>query len=298
VAWIGSDDGTILRTVDGGLSWRDVSPAGAAGLHFRDLRALDARRAVAMTAGSGSDSRVYRTSDGGRVWQLTYQADDPATYFDSMEFFDTEHGLIMADPEDGKFQIFSTSDAGRTWTRLPDDGMPTSPPSEYGFADSGTTLATAAGQAWFGSGGSAARVFHSADGGLTWDVSPTPIASGSPGGGAGILGLAFRSAHQGVAVGGDLDNPDLATGLSAYLGSRQRWTAPASEPSGFRFAAAWLPGSRASLVAVGVNGSDVSYDGGRHWARFDAGEFNTVNCASDGTCWAAGDAGRAAVLRR
>jgi photosystem II stability/assembly factor-like uncharacterized protein len=297
VAWIGSDDGTILETVDGGRSWRDVSPAGAAGLHFRDLHALDDRRAVAMTAGAGSDSRVYWTSDGGRGWRLGYQSTDPATYFDSMEFFDIQHGLIMSDPEDGKFQILSTSDGGRSWTRLSDAGMPISAPDEYGFADSGTTLAMAEGQAWFGSGGSVARVYHSADGGLTWDVSSTPIASGPPGGGAGILGLAFRSPDQGLAVGGDLDNADLRTGLSAYLDSRHRWVAPAREPSGFRFAAVWLPGGRASVIAVGANGSDVSFDGGQHWTAFDEGEFNSVNCAGDGACWAAGDAGRVALLR-
>ncbi len=251
-----------------------------------------------MTAGSGSDSRVYWTADGGRSWQLTYQADDPAAYFDSMEFFDNQHGLIMSDPQNRKFQILSTSDGGRSWTRLADAGMPQSLPDEYGFADSGTTLAVADGQAWFGSGGSAARVFHSADRGLTWDVRSTPIASGSPDGGAGILGLAVRSGDRALAVGGDLDKPDLAIGLSAYLDARAGWVAPAREPSGLRFAAIWLPGRPASAVAVGANGSDISYDGGQHWVRFDDGEFDTANCAADGTCWASGDSGRVALLRR
>jgi hypothetical protein len=51
-------------------------------------------------------------------------------------------------------------------------------------------------------------------------------------------------------------------------------------------------------VAVGLDGSDVTYDAGRHWTRFGRGQFDTVMCASDASCWAAGDLGRVAELRR
>jgi photosystem II stability/assembly factor-like uncharacterized protein len=297
-AWIGSDDGTVLRTVDGGQSWRDVSPPGTAGLHFRDLDARDAYRAVAMTAGSGTDSRVYSTSDGGHSWRLAYQATDPAAFFDAMAFFDTRRGLVVSDPIDGKFQALSTADGGNTWTVLPNAGMPPAQADEYGFADSGTMLTTAGRDGWFGSGGSASRLFHSHDGGLTWDVTSTPILSGSAEGTAGIYGLAFRTANLGLAVGGDFLTPDITSHVAAVSYLRDPWMSPAREPSGVRFAAAWVPFTPATAVTVGINGSDISYDAGQHWARFDDGEFNTVSCAADGTCWAAGDAGRVAVLRR
>src|SRR6266567_5391586 len=52
VAWVAGVEGTILRTVDGGASWTDVSPAGASALQFRDIEAWDARRAVALTIGT------------------------------------------------------------------------------------------------------------------------------------------------------------------------------------------------------------------------------------------------------
>lgn len=297
-AWIGSDDGTIVRTVDGGQSWKDVSPPGTGSLHFRDLYARDEYRAVAMTAGSGSDSRLYATSDGGRSWRLAYQASDPATYFDAMAFFDSRRGLVMSDPVDGKFQILSTTDGGDTWKILPNAGMPSAHPDEYGFADSGTTLTTAGQDAWFGSGGSVSRVYHSHDRGLTWDVKNTPILSGSVEGTAGVYGLAFRTANLGLAIGGDFLTPDVTSHVSALSYFGHPWVSPVREPSGVRFAAAWLPFTLATAVTVGQNGSDVSYDAGQHWTRFDNGEFNTVGCAADGTCWATGDAGRVAVLRR
>src|SRR5690242_7156799 len=39
VAWVAGSGGTVLRTVDGGRSWQDVSPAGAQALQFRDIEA-------------------------------------------------------------------------------------------------------------------------------------------------------------------------------------------------------------------------------------------------------------------
>lgn len=65
-----------------------------------------------------------------------------------------------------------------------------------------------------------------------------------------------------------------------------------------RFAAAWLPFTPATAVTVGINGSDVSYDAGQHWTRFSDNAFNTIGCAVDGTCWAAGNAGQVATLQR
>lgn len=60
VAWA-SGKGTVLRTTDGGASWRAVTPPDAADLDFRDVEAFDAWHAVALTAGPADTSRLYRT---------------------------------------------------------------------------------------------------------------------------------------------------------------------------------------------------------------------------------------------
>jgi photosystem II stability/assembly factor-like uncharacterized protein len=298
VAWLGGYNGAVLRTVDGGRSWRNVGPPGASTLQFRDVSAFDAYHAVAMAAGSGTASRLYYTADGGRSWRLSYRNADPAAFFDCMSFYDPWHGLVVSDPVGGKFRILSTADGGRSWTVLSNAGMPRALPGEAAFAASGECLTTSGRDAWFGTGGtsvSTARVFHSGDGGLTWDVRGTPIPSGPS---AGIFALAFRGPLWGVAVGGDFGKPTASARVAAFSYFGLPWTLPRSQPSGYRSGLTWVPYTAATLLAVGLSGSDISYDAGQHWLRFDAGQFDTVSCASDGSCWAAGDLGRVAVLRR
>jgi hypothetical protein len=46
------------------------------------------------------------------------------------------------------------------------------------FAANGSSMAAYGDlDAWFGSGGNTARVFHSRDGGITWEVTNTPFCS-------------------------------------------------------------------------------------------------------------------------
>jgi photosystem II stability/assembly factor-like uncharacterized protein len=294
VAWVGGYDGTILRTRDGGQTWLDASPAGADTLQFRDIAAFDARHAVAMAAGEGTDSRLYVTSNGGHKWRLAYQNTDPAAFFDCMSFSTPSNGLVLSDPVDGKFRILSTRDGGKSWRVLPSTGMPPALDGEFGFAASGECLTTSGHDAWFGSGGtSVSRIFHSTDRGHTWTVTDSPIVS-TPSG--GVFGLAFRGSGAGVAVGGDFADPTAATNVAAYSATADGpWTPAATQPGGYRSGVTFVPGS-SSAIAVGLTGSDVSSDGGRHWTPFDAGQFDTVGCASDGSCWASGDLGRVAVL--
>ncbi len=122
VAWLGGYDGVVLRTVDGGRTWINASPAGASALQFRDIAAFSATAAVAMAAGTGTASRLYVTADGGRSWHLAYKNTNPQAFFDCMAFFTSRHGLVLSDPVNGKFRILSTRTGGRSWSRAADCG--------------------------------------------------------------------------------------------------------------------------------------------------------------------------------
>ncbi|GAQ73879.1 Ycf48-like protein [Streptomyces turgidiscabies] len=296
-AWLAGTQGTVLRTTDGGRSWRNVSPPGAAELQFRDIEAFDARRAVVLAIGEGEDSRVYRTDDGGGTWTESFRNTDARAFYDCLTFFDSRHGLAMSDPVDGRFRILSTGDGGRSWTVLPSDGMPAALEGEAGFAASGQCLVSSGPRdVWLATGGGArARVLHSADRGLTWTASDAPIPAGDPA--RGVFALAFRDRTHGLAVGGDYraDQTSPRAGAVTTDGGRT-WTAAATSPPAYRSGVAWLPYSRTAALAVGPTGTDLTTDAGRTWKTVDTGSYDTVDCAPDLGCWAAGEKGRVARL--
>ncbi|WMX48743.1 oxidoreductase [Streptomyces roseicoloratus] len=295
VAWAAGSKGTVLRTTDGGKSWRNVSPAGAGALEFRDVEAFDARRAVVLAIGEGEASRVYRTEDGGETWTESFRNTDPRAFYDCMTFFDRRHGLAMSDPVDGRFRILSTRDGGRSWKVLPADGMPAALPGEAGFAASGQCLVSAGPKdVWLATGGGATgRVLHSADRGLTWTATETTIPAGE--GAKGVFGLAFRDRRHGIAVGGDYRTDQPSPRAAAVTGDAGRaWTASTAPPPAYRSGVAWLPHSRSAALAVGPTGTDLTTDGGRTWRTVDTGSYDTVDCTPDGACWASGEKGRIA----
>ncbi|MGA5872730.1 WD40/YVTN/BNR-like repeat-containing protein [Streptomyces cinereoruber] len=296
-AWAAGSKGTVLRTTDGGRSWRNVSPPGAQGLEFRDVEAFDARRAVVLAIGEGEASRVLRTEDGGATWTESFRNTDPRAFYDCMTFFDHRNGLALSDPVDGKYRILSTRDGGRSWRVLPDRGMPDALPGEAGFAASGQCLVSAGPRdVWLATGGAAtARVLHSADRGLTWTATASPVPAGDPA--RGVFGLAFRDRTHGIAVGGDYrgDQPSPEAAAVTADGGRT-WRPSAAPPPAYRSGVAWLPYGRTSALAVGPTGTDLTTDGGRTWRTVDTGSYDTVDCTPDGACWASGEQGRVARL--
>lgn len=296
-AWAAGSAGTVLRTVDGGRTWRNVSPPGAEELLFRDVEAFDARRAVVLAIGEGEASRVLRTADGGATWTESFRNTDPRAFYDCMTFFDQRNGLAVSDPVDGRFRMLATRDGGRSWRVLPSGGMPPAQEGEAAFAAGGQCLVSAGrGDAWFATGGAAkARVFHSRDKGLTWSVTNSPIPAGDPA--KGVFALAFRDRHHGLSVGGDY-RPDQASPHAAAVSrdGGSSWTPSARPPTAYRSGVAWLPHLGFAAIAVGPTGSDLTLDSGRSWRTFDNGSFDTVSCTADLACWAAGEQGRVARL--
>ncbi|MFI5805251.1 WD40/YVTN/BNR-like repeat-containing protein [Streptomyces sp. NPDC051561] len=296
-AWVAGSKGTVLRTGDGGRSWRNVSPPGAGELEFRDIEAFDGRRAVVLAIGEGEASRTYRTQDGGRTWTETFRNPDPKAFYDCLTFFDSRNGLAMSDPVDGKYRILSTGDGGKSWKVLPNGGMPDALPGEAGFAASGQCLVSNGPRdVWLTTGGGArGRVLHSADRGLTWKATDTTIPAGDPA--RGVFGVAFRDGTHGIAVGGDYRAGQVSPGAAARTSDGGRhWRAAGASSGEYRSGVTWLPHSRSVALAVGPTGTDITVNGGRSWRKIDGGSYDTVTCAGDLGCWASGEKGRVARL--
>jgi len=297
VAWASGQRGTVLRTVDGGRSWQQVGPPDTGTLDFRDIEAFDAKTAVILSIGNGTDSRIYRTTDAGRTWTESFRSTEQAAFYNCVAFFDSRNGLAVGDPVAGEFRILSTSDGGRSWRRVPAEGIPPALDGEYEFSASGQCL-TVSGKrdAWLATGGSTvARVLHSADRGRTWTASETPLLSSES---AGVFAVAFRTPRTGIAIGGDYANPTTAVDALALTGDGGRtWREPANAPTGYRSAVTYHPFLPTVLIAVGPSGSDVSVDGGRRWTQFATNDFDSVDCGFDGACWASGAKGAVGVLK-
>jgi photosystem II stability/assembly factor-like uncharacterized protein len=302
-AWVSGTEGTVLRTTDRGQTWTDVSPGVVDGfdtsvLQFRDIEAWRHGRAVIMAIGDTPDAmRILRTDDGGETWTTTLVNTAPAGFFNCLDFWNARRGLLVGDPVDGTFVIHRTTDGGRTWTQLDAAGMPAALAGEYNFAASGDCLVTAGGKhAYFGTGGADARVFATHDRGDTWTVADSGLRAGPT---SGVNALDFRSPRHGVAVGGDFDAAARTDGTDAAARSRNAgatWNVADSALGGYRSGVEFIKRGH-GVVAVGITGSDVSWNGGRTWTTFDTGSFDTIDCSKNNGCWASGADGHVAVLK-
>jgi photosystem II stability/assembly factor-like uncharacterized protein len=304
VAWVGSDTGELWRTMDGGATWLNMAPKGSTGQSFRRIILAGDRRMLLFARG-GVDlngpnepdlgAHIYRSTDFGETWHLEFANRDPAAYYDCMDMFaDGRHGLALGDPVNGRFRILATSDGGRTWQVHAGTGMPKAIPGEYGFA-TGTCLETSGNQhAWFGTGFAAARIFHTGDGGETWSVTRSTLASDAAHAG-GVLTLGVRGLTHVLAAGGSFRDPDLGVQASGVTVDGRTWTAGGGT-GGLRTSVAWVPGLPGTAIAGGLNGTDRTTDGGRTWVTFSALPLEAVDCAFDGTCWGVGADGTVARL--
>jgi photosystem II stability/assembly factor-like uncharacterized protein len=259
VAWASGTHGTYLRTTDGGLTWTPAQVPEAGALDFRAVVAFSADEAFLMSAGPGEQSRIYHTSDGGRHWELQFSNTNPKGFFDSMVFWDSRHGVVVGDPiadESGKlkFEVLLTDD-GQNWRLVPPAQLPAAMDGEGAFAASNTCLAilpsASDSNIWFATGGKAARVFHSADRGQSWQVFDTPIVHGPDS--AGIFSIAFRDPMHGVIAGGDYKRPrDDGPNLAFTEDGGKTWTLSALHPLAYFSAVAYDRRVNAAAVREGM----------------------------------------------
>ena len=119
--WIGTDDGVIQTTTDGGLNWTDVTPPGLQSywkVFMIDAGRFDARTAyAAVNTLRVSDMRphIYRTHDGGRTWTEIVAGMDDAGPVNAVREDPKKRGLLYASTEKGVYVSF---DDGEHWQSL------------------------------------------------------------------------------------------------------------------------------------------------------------------------------------
>jgi photosystem II stability/assembly factor-like uncharacterized protein len=295
VAWASGTGGTFAVTTDGGAHWRSGVVRGASALQFRDVQGVSANVAYLMSVpgDDGTPSRIYKTTDGGSTWRLQFESNLSASFYDCMAFWDRDRGIAFSDPVgDGIFPVLRITD-GQHWANI-GGRVPKARAGEFGFAASGTCVATQGTQnAWIITGGAVARVIATTDGGDTWKAYRTPIVQGLPA--AGGTTVAFRDAHHGIIAGGDIAEADPHTknvALSSDGGAT--WELATPTPfAGSVYGLAYAPaGGTRAVVATGPGGAAYSANEGRTWRQLPGVSGCWAVAFADRVGWLVGVEGR------
>jgi photosystem II stability/assembly factor-like uncharacterized protein len=119
--WVGTDDGLIHVTVDGGLQWKDVTPPQLAA--WAKVSIIDAGRFDAQTAYAAVNTlrlddmrpHIYRTHDGGKTWTHITNGIPDVAPVNAVREDPKRKGLLFAGTER---EIFVSFDDGDHWQSL------------------------------------------------------------------------------------------------------------------------------------------------------------------------------------
>jgi photosystem II stability/assembly factor-like uncharacterized protein len=198
----------ILRTTNGGQTWRVIDVTAAMGRISFDIQAFDSTTAWITTQdyGSGLGRALFKTTNGGQTWVRKLAHDVGGVY---LRFLDRNNGVCF---NTGLFAY--TSDGGDNWTI--DSTSALFRRNEFNilftatnaFANRGDTL-------WVGT--NAGRIFRSTDKGHHW----APYSTGIPASWA-ITSLAFKDARNGMIAATDTVDYNY-TGLAKTSDGGATW---------------------------------------------------------------------------
>lgn len=285
VVWASGSNGVILKSLDEGKTWQRRYVKDGDTLDFRGIVAFNALTAYLMSIGEGEKSRIYKTTDGGETWNLQYSDNRKEFFLDTIACRSEKECFALGDPINGKFLVLKTAD-GEHWNPLPTNNMPDALGGEGAFAASNSCLTLSGDkEILFATGGPAARIFHSVDGGITWTVVRTPVLQGNPSSGA--FSLSFDGDKHLIVLGGDYKVADRPERVSAYsIDGGLTWQLSARQPAGFRSAVAHIDDGR--WVAVGPSGEDITSDNGAHWKHAGSLHLNALAILDVSNGWAVG----------
>lgn len=286
----------VVRTEDGGATWRDFSPPLPAGQRITAATFGARDRAWALAAATDGSvaamaSHIWWTEDAGASWregpdlgpyalgQMTFARDGRQGWF--AQYRGANAGTDLA--------IFRSADSGLTWrlvsVTVPDDRAAQSEQLPVSCAKSLTILDGGHGFAAAACPQSVPWLFRTADGASTWQrvVLPAPGDPATPVSncGCGVASVAFPPGNDGFAL--------VTGGLQTVYATHdagQSWQAVAY-PAGGSVAAmefvdrahGWLWGAR-DLFATS--------DGGRSWTLvsqvLDGGPVS-FSTPDDGWAW-------------
>jgi photosystem II stability/assembly factor-like uncharacterized protein len=286
--WLSGSKGSILKSSDGGKTWRNVCPEKFKAFDFRGIAVLNTQEIVTMSAGDGSEGKAFllKTVDGGNTWNVVLEKKEKGVFFDTVKFQDTKNGFVLGDAIDLKPYLLQTKDGGLTWKRV--QNLPDIMVGEASFAASNSCISISKNQIWFNTQN---RIFHSKNLGKTWTVLETPFESGQS---LGIFGTFFFSENKGIIVGGDYVDDKKPTLQYAYTDNACKFWQTKENYFGNGLTECISKVTNTQMISVGTIGTAISSDNGNTWVAKDKEPFHVISCKGN-KCVAAGGNGRIGV---
>lgn len=289
--------GTVLRTTDGGRTWKDVSPKEdrypeGAGAAFLDSDHAWLAVTVPQPDQMRGTLRIYRTADGGSTWESSDIA-EPAvvgklTFLNANDGWAVLHqGIAMMHEQ---VAVFGTTDGGKTWSPFSatslegeEGSLPlTGDKSGLSFATKDKGFVTG----YWPIPGSP-YLFSTVDGGRTWSQTDLPIPAGSEGAHFFTYPPVFSSENEGVLPVSIRDAEQNFIFYSTKNGG-ETWQ-PGSPISFESSNLTWDSPSAGLIVVATGEGLQVSRDAGKSWSKvspsIDLGEDTVMSFISETTGW-------------
>ncbi len=285
--WVSGSNGTVGRSLDGGITWKWMTVKGFEKTDFRDIEAFDKTNAVIM--GIAEPAYILRTIDGGDTWQVVFENKDKGMFLDAMEFWNEQAGIVIGDPIKNKFFIARTFDGGKTWQGIAENKLPLADSGEACFASSGTNIRKLTkAEAVFITGGLVSNVI------VRDKKINVPIIQGKES--TGTNSIAIKNKKTWMVVGGDFNTKDSTTKNAAItFDAGNTWTQPTMPPTGYRSCIEFL--KKKQWITCGLNGVDITNDDGNTFTNITKEGFHVVRRAKKGKAvFFAGGGGRVGIL--
>lgn len=244
----------IMRTTNGGQTWKVFDVTSAQGRISFDIQAFDSLTAWITTNYLGADTTsgrgVFKTSDGGVTWRNTLNHRSGGVY---LRFFDKNNGVAI-----NRRYLSFTTDGGETWTRDSTPLFNAFATNEFTtFMNATNGCAIKGDTVWFGT--SAGRVFRSINKGQSWQ----PFSVGIPSNWE-ILSIAFNDARNGLlAAINNLDTTkSVFVGIAKTTDGGVTWQPLTNIPSTLStltlHSLAAVPKSKGSYMVTARNTTEAS----------------------------------------
>ncbi len=302
--WAVTGKGRIVRTTDGGVHWKDVTPKYPSSLPLADQQSVVAdflTSSMSWIAVSNADAAatlLFRTSDGGQTWQKTTI---PTAIVTQITFIDSQHGWVLSkNPVSASaetVEVYSSTDGGGNWAMVSAAyaaSTDTPPPGQLPFGGTKTGLGFLNATTGWATGSFLTvkgyiLLYATHDGGSKWYPQTLPLSSEEASSHLSISPPLFFTATDGLLpVSSDTEN---GSSIDFYV----------TQDGG----ASWKGTSPVVALASDSDFIDVNHgwasdgthlymtsDGGQTWTKLSPGanfkNVSRLNFVSSDTGWAIG----------